>query len=115
MLKNIGTTIWIYYTWNFDNCIEAVDGKHITLPKPEHSGSYYYSYKGTHSIVLVAIVNANHELIMINVGTNDRVSDGGVIIKIKFQNMFENNQLQIPESEELPNFNKKMPFVFVCD
>jgi len=37
---------------------------------------------------------------------------------LKIQNFgicFENNQLQIPEPEELPNFNKKMPFVFVCD
>jgi hypothetical protein len=102
-------------TWNFDNCIGAVDGKHITLQKPEHSGSYYYNYKGTHSIVLMAIANANYELIMIDVSTNGRVSDGGVIKNTKFWNMFENNQLQIPEPEELPNFNKKMPFVFVCD
>lgn len=102
-------------TWNFDNCIGAVDGKHITLQKPEHSGSYYYNYKGTHSIVLMAIANANYELIMIDVGTNGRVSDGGVIKNTKFWNMFENNQLQIPEPEELPNFNKEMPFVFVCD
>lgn len=29
--------------------------------------------------------------------------------------MFENNQLQVPESEKLPNSNKKMPFVFVGD
>lgn len=56
-------------TWNFDNCI---DRKHITLQKPEHSGSYYYNYKGTHSIVLIAIANANYELIMIDVGTNGR-------------------------------------------
>lgn len=28
-------------TCNFDNCIGAVDGKRITLQKPEHFGSYY--------------------------------------------------------------------------
>ncbi|CAF4745322.1 unnamed protein product [Pieris macdunnoughi] len=84
--------------WNFDNCIGAVDGKHITLQKPEHSGSYYYNYKGTYSIVLMGIANANYEFIMVDVGTNGRVSDRG-----------------IPEPEELPNTNKKMPFVFVGD
>jgi len=36
------------------------------------------------------------------------VSDGGVIKNTKFWNMFENNQLQIPKPEELPNFNTKM-------
>lgn len=63
----------------------------------------------------MVIANANYELIMIDVGTNGRVSDGGVIKNTKFWNMFENNQLQIPEPEKLPNFNKKMSFVFVCD
>lgn len=101
--------------WNFDHCIGAVDGKHITLEKPEHSGSYYYNYKGTYSIVLMGIANANYELIMVDVGTNGRVSDGGVIKNTKFWQYFENNQLQIPEPDELPNTKKIMPYVFVGD
>lgn len=101
-------------TWNFYNCIGAVDGKHITLQKPERSGSYYHNYKGTHSIVLMAIANANYEFIMIDVGTNGRVSDGGVIKSTKFWNMFENDQLQIPEPEELPDFNKKKNAICIC-
>jgi len=32
-------------TANFQNYLGAVDGKHIRVIKPEHSGSMFYNYK----------------------------------------------------------------------
>lgn len=44
--------------------------------------------KGTYSIVVMAIANANYEFIMFDIGTNSRVSDGGVIKNTTFWNLF---------------------------
>ena len=71
---------WIYIVnqfeakWSFGNCIGAIDGKHIIMQAPARSGSCYFTYKKTHSIVLLAVVNANYEYMMvISVLKEDRV------------------------------------------
>ncbi|XP_036320497.1 uncharacterized protein LOC118734978 [Rhagoletis pomonella] len=69
---------------NFYNCIGAVDGKHVKIKRPNGSGALYYNYKGTYSIVLTAIANAKNEFVMVDIGCNGRVSDGGVLFYTKF-------------------------------
>lgn len=88
-----------------------MDGKHIQISPPAGSGSYFWNYKKTNSLVLMAIANANYEFILCDIGTNGRVSDGGAIENTKFYEKLANDQLHIPPL----NNENELPYVFVGD
>jgi hypothetical protein len=50
----------------------------------------------------MAVVNANYEFIIVDVGTNGRVSDGGVFSNTEFYRRLVNNELHIPQPDDLP-------------
>ena len=56
--------------WNFPNCLGAIDGKHIVMGQPADSESHYWNYKGSDSIVLLAVVGPNYEFLYVDVGVN---------------------------------------------
>jgi hypothetical protein len=101
--------------WNFPNCIGALDGKHVEITPPVNSGSDYYNYKNTFSVVLLAMVDANYKFIYVDIGTNGRISDGGVYGKSSLAEALHNNSLNIPTDRPLPGRNKPQPFVIIAD
>ena len=50
-----------------------------------------------------------------DVGTNYRVSDGGVFSNIKFGQMLKEQKLHIPKSATLPDCDDMLPYVIVGD
>lgn len=101
--------------WGFPHCFGAIDGKHITMVAPENCGSLYYNYKGTHSIVLMGVADANYKLIYVDVGCNGRISDGGVFTNCSLHDALESKQLPLPEPEALPQRCLPVPYIMVAD
>ena len=56
--------------WQFPNGIGAIDGKHIVMQAVSGAGSEYFNYKGTLSIVMMAMVDANYCIIYVDIGCN---------------------------------------------
>lgn len=101
--------------WNFPNCLGALDGKHIHVKAPKHSGSLFYNYKGMHSIVLMALADADYKFVYINVGSIGRISDGGVFNTCSLAKKLDNNSLNVPKPRPLPGRVKAVPFVIIAD
>jgi hypothetical protein len=101
--------------WDFPLCLGAMDGKHIVFRPPASAGSYYYNYKGSHSIVLLAVVDAEYKFLYVDVGVNGRISDGGVFRESSLSRAIATNSLNFPPDKPLPNRQMKVPYVFVAD
>lgn len=87
-----------YTRWNFPNCLGAIDGKHVIIRCPPKTGSEYFNYKHSFSIILMAVVNANYCFSYIDVGTNGRVNDARVFSKSSFYDAMEQNSLHLPSN-----------------
>nr|XP_018910884.1 PREDICTED: uncharacterized protein LOC109039719 [Bemisia tabaci] len=101
--------------WGFPNCVGAMDGKHIGFRPLRKDAVLYYNYKGFHSIVLLALVDAQKKFLAVDVGVNGRISDGGVLSRSKLNTALLNNELNFPPPEPLPGRRIKVPFVIVAD
>lgn len=71
----------------------------MEIQAPPNSGSYFYNYKETHSLVLLALADANDNFIYIDVGCNGRISDGGVFKSTSLHRDIIQNKLGIPQEE----------------
>ncbi|KAJ8895358.1 hypothetical protein PR048_000690 [Dryococelus australis] len=68
--KEISKTFEI--DWDLPHCVGALDGKHILLQAPAHSGSDFYNYKSNFSIVLLELVDGNYNFLFADVGCQGR-------------------------------------------
>ncbi|XP_059895044.1 uncharacterized protein LOC132447999 [Gadus macrocephalus] len=102
--------------WNFPLCCGAIDGKHVVLKAPANSGSQFFNYKGTFSIVLLA-VDADYCFRVIDVGGYGRTSDGGILANSAFGQAPHAGNLKLPADRALPGAEHRgpLPHVFVAD
>lgn len=80
-----------YSAWTFPNCLGAIDEKHIQIQAPLRSGSLYFNYKKTFSIVLMACCDAKYNFTLIDIGAYGSESDGGILNTSVFGQQLDRN------------------------
>ena len=105
--------IKIELNFYFHTSLGAIDGKHVTIRKPSNAGSYYYNYKHTHSIILLAIAGPEYECLYADVGSNGRVNDSGVWNKSSLLQAIQNGSVKLPKDDALPVNGVIAPYIFV--
>ena len=105
------------YKWNFPHCLGEIDGKRVVIQAPNRSGSEFFNFKKTHSIVFLAVCKANYEFTLVDIGDAGRKGDGGVCTNRKLGYAISNNLLKILNAECFPSSTngKKYPYVFIED
>ncbi|CAH1989520.1 unnamed protein product [Acanthoscelides obtectus] len=90
--------VGFHHRWNFPGCCGAIDGKHVAIQAPPNNcGSEYYNYKGTNSLVLLAVVDHDCCVKYVDIGSYGRNSDdGGVFQASSLYPVLENGSL-LPE------------------
>ncbi|XP_066583085.1 uncharacterized protein [Prorops nasuta] len=101
--------------WDFNHCIGAIDGKHVLIQCPDNSGSSYFNYKKTHSIVLLAICNADYIFTYVDIGAFGRRSDSGIFKSSIVGNKFNNKETNLPDPEPLTIDGPPLPYGLVRD
>ncbi|XP_065640572.1 uncharacterized protein LOC136073131 [Hydra vulgaris] len=85
------------------------------MQAPASSGSLFYNYKKTHSIVLLAVCNAKYQFLLLDIGNSGRQSDGSVYANSQLGYAIENDLLHIPQACKVNGTETILPYVFVGD
>ena len=111
----MGISDQFQHIWNFPNCIGAIDGKYVVMQAPVNASSSFFNYKGTHSIILLAVCDAHYHFIIVDAGDPCGHSDGGVLCNSSFGQAFDDKTIHIPRGHPLPGTSSPMlPYVIVA-
>ena len=101
--------------WNFHHTLGAIDGKHVAIRCPKNGGSLYYNYKGFHSVILLALVDAKYKFLWVDVGTNGSSSDAQIFHGCYLCSGIVDGTLDVPDAEPLSGDDRDMPYFLIGD
>ena len=73
---------------NFPHCLWAIDGKHIRVNKPEHSGSILYNYKIFFSVVLMAVADTDYRFMYVDISSYRKDRDSTILSDLRYGHQF---------------------------
>ena len=101
--------------WNFHHCCGAIDGKHVAIKAPSHSGTVYHNYKSYFSIIMLCVVDADYKFLWADVGANGSTSDCAVYNRSDLSTALEEDGMGFPDPEPLPADDIDVPYFLVGD
>jgi len=101
--------------WQFLHCLGALDGKHIAIKCPHSGGSLYFNYKGFHSLILFALVDADYKFLWVDVGANGATSDAQLFEQCELRQTIEDGSINFPAPDPLPGDDKDMDYFIIGD
>lgn len=84
------------------------------MTAPINSGSEYFNYKNSFSIILLGLADSDCNFLFADIGTHGRMSDGGVFYDSLIYTEIQENEI-FPEASSLPGRDVPVPYVFVAD
>jgi hypothetical protein len=101
--------------WNFHHVLGALDGKHVRVQCPAKGGSMFYNYKKYHSIVLMALVDADYQFRWVSVGGPGSSSDAQLWNNCQLKEAIAEGTLGIPDPDTLPGDDRPIPYFIIGD
>ena len=101
--------------WNYHNCGGALDGKHVAIRRPDHARSQYFNNKKFHSVILLALADAQYRFLYVDVGAEGGAGDAGTWWRCNLHTAIEAKKIGFPADNKLPSDNTKVPLHIVGD
>ncbi|CAJ0607804.1 unnamed protein product [Cylicocyclus nassatus] len=87
--------------YDYPRSVGFMDGKHINIRKPAHSGSSFWNYLSYYSIVLLAVCDCDYRIIIYDVGSPGCNGDAGVYRSSSIKRFLDENDAIFPPTREL--------------
>ena len=97
------------------HALGALDGKHIPIRCPRRGSSHYHNYKGFHSIVLLALVDADYKFLWVDLGIARSSSDAQIFKHSDLRYKIEDGTIGFPENESLVDDGPKVHYFILGD
>ena len=100
------------------HCLGCIDGKHVIIQAPGSTGSVFFNYKKSFSVVLLAVCDARYRFLLVDIGKEGRNSDSGIYAASQLGLQIDTNLLNYPRHKyAIPGYNEsiKFPYVFLAD